>query len=439
MSVIAPFRYVASLSSSETVRRSANNAAYSVADYLVSPILMILATPFLASRLGLEQYGIWMLANALVGTMGVFNMGLGDATIKYVSSYRAKMDQAGVMRVIRSTLTIYGLLGGIIGAFTFWSAPRLVHYVFKIEPIYHMLAVHAIQLAGIGLVVRSIDSVFVSILRGLERYELTARVTMVVKMATVGSAVGLVAFGYGVVAILLATITLTIIGAMAQAVICRNLVSGFSIWPIIDGVALHEIFSFGIYSSIQGIGGMIFSQVDRLIIVALLGPRQVAYYAICIQLAQQIHSLIAAGFNFIFPLMSSMFESTGAKGLKRIYEKCLILNVLFAILLAFPLIFFGRPILTIWMGADFAKESYVLLAILSVAFCLVSINVVPHNALLGLGKVRFLAITNLLAGLLSIIGVASFIPLMGIHGAAIGRLAYGPVISMNFVKVSRTL
>jgi len=420
-------------------RKSTTNAAYSVADYLVSPILMIAVTPFLVSRLGLGQYGIWMLANAVVGTMGVFNMGLGDATIKYVSTYHGKMDEIGVKRVVASTLTIYGLLGGFIAVLAFWAAPLLVGYVFKIEASYQILAVHAIQLAGIGLAVRSIDSVFMSTLRGYERYDLAAKVNMVVKIVTVSCAVCLVAFGYAVVGILVGTIVIAAFGALAQAILCRQLIPGLSFSPTLDRVALREIFGFGLYSWIQGMGGMIFSQADRLLIGAMLGATEVAYYTVCVQLAQQIHSVVAAGFHFLFPLISNKFEHASTRELRQIYAKSLFINVSLAILLAFPLVFFGKQILTLWMGSGFANESYVLLAILSTAFFLLAINVVPHNTLLGLGKVRFVAVSNWLGGVLSFIGVVGFIPLMGINGAAIGRLFYGPAISINYIKVSSSI
>ena len=71
---------------SEEFRRSLRNASWSILDYLVLPLLLLLVTPFLVFKLGIGRYGVWMLVNALTGTRGVFNLGTGDATIKYVSA-----------------------------------------------------------------------------------------------------------------------------------------------------------------------------------------------------------------------------------------------------------------------------------------------------------------------------------------------------------------
>jgi O-antigen/teichoic acid export membrane protein len=426
------------LQRSESARRSIRNAAYSVAEYLLSSLLMILAAPFLVSRLGVEHYGIWVLANALVGTAAVFPLALGDATIKYVSGYRGRNEQE-VIRVVRSTLTLSVLLGAAVMLITLGTAPWLVQSVFKIATRDHRLAVEAIQLAAMILVLRSADSVFLSTLRGYERYDLTAKVAMAVRTATVGVAVVLVALGYGVVEILLATLTVSAAGAATQAILSRRLVEGLSFWPLLDRAALRKVFGFGMYSWIQGVGGVIFGQVYLLLIGALLGSAELTYYVVPVQLAQQIHALPAAAFSFVFPLVSNRYESKGRGGLRTLFLRCAFLNALAAAGLAIPLIFFSRPVLSLWMGTDFAAQADVLLAILAVAYAVLSINVVPHNTLLGLGQVRFVSMVNLAGGMLSVVGAAALLPLIGLNGAAVGQLLYGLAISVNYLRVARSL
>ncbi len=419
--------------------RSARNAAYSAADYLLAPLLMILAAPFLVSRLGLDRYGIWVLANALVGTAAVVPVGLGDATVKFVSSYRGRGGTDGVIRVIRSTLTVSLILGALVAIVVIVSAPWLTEAVFKISSQDQELAARAIQIAGVALVTRSIDSVFLSTLRAYERYDLAAGVAMVVRIVNIATAVLLATLGYGVVQILLGTLAVTTAGTLTQAALCRRLVEGLSIRPLLDRAALREVLGFGMYSWVQGLGGMIFGQVDLLLIGAILGSRQLAYYAVCVQLAQQIHGLPAAVFAFLFPMISSRYEQTGRVGLHELFKRYMGLNVVFAAVLAAPLILFGRPILTLWMGSDFASHAHALLAILAVAYALLSINVVPHYTLLGLGQVRFVSIANLAAGVLSLIGVAVLLPVIGLNGAAVGRLLYGPVTTVNYARAARSL
>src|SRR5438067_13825116 len=103
------------LRTSRNFRDSAANALYGIAEYVAQPLSMLVAAPFLVHKLGLEQYGIWMLVSAILGSMGILSTGFGDATVKYVSAYRGQDNAAGVERTIRATLTINTFLGGLFG------------------------------------------------------------------------------------------------------------------------------------------------------------------------------------------------------------------------------------------------------------------------------------------------------------------------------------
>lgn len=430
---------VATLRRSQVFRGSATNATYSVAEYVAQPLLMIAATPFLVHRLGLDLFGIWMLVGALTGTVGMLSLGLGDATIKYVSAYRGRSDFASVIRTVRGTLTISVVLGGITAVVIVLGAPLLVRAVFKVRPADYWTAVRTFQIGGFVLFLRSIDSVFASTLRGFEKYGPPVKFTVIVRVLTIASAVLLVAFGFGVVAIMLATLGATAIGVFLQAREVGSLIPGISFWPTAARKTWQEIFGFGFYTWIQAIGGMIFAHVDRLLVGGFLGTAAVAYYTICVQLAQPVHGLVGAAFNFIFPHMSTRHEAGERKGLKRVYRLALAVNVTLVVLLSLPLLVFGKAILTLWMGADFAAHSYRLLPVLVVAFAILAINVVPHFALLGLGKVRFVSLVNLAGGALSLMIAALLIPPLGLVGAALGRLFYGPVITINFIKAARIM
>jgi hypothetical protein len=46
---------------SRNFRESAGNALYSISEHIAQPLSMLVAAPFLVHKLGLQQYGIWML------------------------------------------------------------------------------------------------------------------------------------------------------------------------------------------------------------------------------------------------------------------------------------------------------------------------------------------------------------------------------------------
>jgi O-antigen/teichoic acid export membrane protein len=420
---------------SRNFRESAGNAAYSIAEYIAQPVSMLLAAPFLVHKLGLQQYGIWMLVSAILGSMGILSTGFGDATVKYVSTYRGQNNLAGVQRTIRATLSINMFLGGLLGILVWLIAPFSVEHIFKIEPMFHLASIQAIRISAVILLLRSVESVFVSTLRAFERYGPPVRLNVFLRCIVVISAVALAATGRGVVAIMAATLFWSALVVVLQVLSARRVVGALNPFPTIAKDAVAEVFSFGCFSWLQALAGVGFTYADRFLVAAMLGAEPVAIYVLCVQAAQPIHGLSAAAFNFVFPHISSRHEAGEIHGPRRVFRFALLSSLGLSFAFGLPLIIFGRPILQLWMGADFARQAHAVLAVLVFAFIVLALNIVPHNALLALGQVRFVSSVNIVGGIVSLVVAAALIPSIGLVGAAIGRLLYGPITILSLWRV----
>ena len=416
---------------------STRNAAYSILDYVSQPVAMVLAAPFLLRTLGTSQYGIWMIVMAVVGSLSVLGSGFGDATVKYVSEYRGKGDVRSVERVIRSTLTINTALACLFGAIVWAAAPFAARVTFKVEPALLSAAVWSLRIGGILLVLRSIESVFISTLRAYEDYGATVRVSVVTRVSTIVVAVVLSAMGFGVFAIVIGSVIVCIVGLMLQVLAVRSTVGPILPLPSIHRESLNIVFLFGCFSWMQALAGIIFSHADRLLVGAMLGTAAVAFYAICVQVAQTIHGFAAAAFNVVFPYVSHRYSAGDHSALSRALRVGLTANLVMTLTLALPMVFLSKWILTLWMGTDFAVQTHSLLSVLAIAFGVLATNVVPHYVLLAVGKVRFVSAVNVLGGLAALLATVFLIPKMGLLGAALGRMLYGPVVSLNLIAVFR--
>ena len=420
---------------SRNFRDSAGNAFYSVAEYIAQPISMLLAAPFLVHKLGLQQYGIWMLVSAILGSMGILSTGFGDATVKYVSAYRGQNNLPAVQRTIRATLSINMFLGGIFGILVWLIAPFSVEHIFKIEPMFHLASIQAIRISAVILLLRSVESVFVSTLRAYERYGPPVTLNIFLRCIVVISAVVLAALGRGVVAIMAATLIWSALIVILQAVAARRVVGALSPFPTFAQPALAEVFSFGCFSWLQSLAGMAFTYADRFLVAAMLGAGPVAIYVLCVQVTQPIHGLSAAAFNFVFPHISSRYQAGEITGPRRVFRLALLSSLGLSIAFALPLIICGRPILQLWMGADFARQAHAVLLVLIFAFIVLALNIVPHNVLLALGQVQFVSSVNIVGGVVSLVVAAALIPSIGLVGAAIGRLLYGSITILSLWRV----
>ena len=165
-----------------------------------------------------------------------------------------------------------------------------------------------------------------------------------------------------------------------------------------------------------------FSTADRLLIGSLAGATALAHYSICLQLAQQIHTLPAAGAGYLFPTVSRRLQA--GESVRKLALVSTLGFCVMGLVIALPLFVAGRWILTLWIGAGFADENTSLLRWLAVAFVVLAANIGPYFFMMGATTARFVSLVVVASGLLSLATGVVLIPLWGVAAAAAMRGVY---------------
>jgi O-antigen/teichoic acid export membrane protein len=420
---------------SDTERRGIANAIYGVADYLALPIGMLLAAPFLLRHLGTAQYGVWILASAAVSSGGIISGSFGDAVIKYVGECRGRQDWAGVISIVRNMISINLTLSGILAATLWCLAPYVTHHIVRVDLALQIICLKSLRIGSGLLLVKSIESVFTSTLRAFETYGSTVRIAICSRTAALACAIVLTRYGRDVVWIMVATLFVSTAGMLAQALALQNKIGRFSPMPAWHGKTVSGISAFGTFSWLQAMAGVVFSQIDRFFVGFFMGAPAVAYYGLCVQAAQPIHGLIASGMHFLFPHLSARYAVAPISEIRRKVALALKVNVMLVGTLSLPVIVFGRHVLTMWIGTAFGQQPPLMFPMIVCSFALLGMNVTAHYALLAVGQIRAVTFLNLLAGIVMLLVMALLIPKYGLQGAALARLAYGPITCLAYFQL----
>ncbi|HEX3968960.1 MAG TPA: oligosaccharide flippase family protein [Edaphobacter sp.] len=422
-----------------TKRRGYANAVYGVADYLALPLGMLLTAPFLLKHLGAAQYGVWILACAAVSSGGTVSASFGDAAIKYVGECRGRQDWRGVTHVVRNMISINLTLSSIL-AIALWSiAPFVTRHIVKVDLPLQVICLQSLRIGSVLLLVKSLESVFISTLRAFETYGSTVRIAICTRIAALISAVLLVWNGHNVVWIMVATLTISVFGMLAQALALRNQIGSFSPLPSWHRKTVSDIASFGTFSWLQAISGVAFNQADRFFVGFFMGAPAVAYYGLCVQAAQPVHGLIASGMHFLFPHLSARYTVTPISEIRRKVALAIKVNLILVGILSIPVAVFGRHILALWLGPAFGQQPPFMLATIACGFAFLGMNVTAHYALLAVGHVRVVTYLNLLAGIVMLLLMVVLIRGFGLQGAALARLVYGPITCLAYFQLYRVI
>lgn len=399
------------------------SSAWVVTEYLWYPLLIFASTPIFLRILGPAQYGLWMLLLTTVALGAVLNIGTGAATIKVISATLGHDDGSGLELAVRSSLGI-ALVGGgilaviIIGVFQFGSGPLFAKMGAK-----GVVRMTGFTAAGLSLI-EQLDNVYASALKGAQKFATAAKVEILAKSAQIVVGLAIISVHGGLPGLYVGLMFVAVFRLGSKVYLAATELRLQHLFvPCFKGTG--QVLGYAKWGWVQGLGGLLFGFSDRLLVGSLLGATSLAYYMLATQLAQQIHSIPAAGFSILFPYISQKRAGQPGWSIGNIIRPAFAANVVVSGCLSFILIFFGKPLLRVWIGQEKADLCANILRVLSIAYLILAQNIVPHFVLLGLGRMRFVSLINVVAGVLSVAAMLVLIKIFGLTGVGYGRILYG--------------
>ena len=407
----------------------ARRATWSVADQTVGPALQLLVTPLLLKWLGAPEFGLCILALALASIGPMATLGAGTATIKHVSADLGAGRRSDAIAVVRAASWITSLGGGVLFLASLLCG-RPVARIFFHRMGDPRAVGNALAVGMLVLVLQELDNVFAGALRGAQRFDVTARIELFGRFAWAGVTLSLAGIFGTAIAVLGGIACLTSLKLVVRALATSRVLNGRCWSASLDPVQARRLIGFGKWQWVQSVGVMLFSTIDRLLVGAWFGAPDLARYGICLQVAQATHLLPSAAMQVTFPWMSNRIaRGQNVRG-SHLVRMALIAGA-FCLLLPLVLIPTSRLVLTLWLGATFARDNVQLLRVLVIAYGLLAFNVPAYFLLLGLGRVRFVSLTTLVAGTAVVAATVVLAPL-GLTAFAAAKLGYGPVILLNY-------
>jgi O-antigen/teichoic acid export membrane protein len=110
------------------------------------PLLLALAiTPVLVHQMGIERWGLFTLALALVGVFGVFDLGLAAALTRALSARIGSGEREGAATLAGAAITALALVGLLVACIAFAFVPFLVQRLLNTPPSLQAEAITAFR------------------------------------------------------------------------------------------------------------------------------------------------------------------------------------------------------------------------------------------------------------------------------------------------------
>ncbi len=404
------------------------NATWSSLDAVVYPTLMLLSTPIFINKLGVELYGLWMFVNTIIASIGILNIGLGDATVKFISKYLVEGNKHKVNKVIEATYAVYLVLCVVVLIVTIILAFIIREYNWlNLPQKNNELIFQTIQIAGVTLGLKFIEQIFLAVFKGFERYDLSAKLSLFGKVSSLVANLILVYLNYSLFDIFISTCLITAVYLFVEGWMVYRFTGFVKFIPSFEKKYIKEIFSFGIWTWFQSIIGIASGQVDKFIVLSLSDIKVFAYYSLALTVFTQIHSFFSASISWIFPVISKKIYA--GERVDFLYNKIqfYFLSIVTIILSLFYIV--KDPFILYWLKDETYKHTIDFISLFVCYNLVMATTIIPYYFLNSSSYFKL----NTIFMLINLASRAVFIPLMfytmEIKGLVIGLIVSGLVVS----------
>lgn len=358
-------------------------------------LIGLAVVPYLLGQLGVERLGVLTLIWALIGYFSVFDLGLGRAMTQQVSSLRATGEMTQLVATIRVGLglLLWIGLGGtglallvLLGWNTTW---------LDVSPALQADVTRCLMVAAVAIPATTLTSGLKGVLEGVERFRDVNLLRTLLGIANFVSPVLAVAWqGPSLTVIVTFLVAARVIILGLHALLVWRVVRGYprSQGPL-DRSTVRSLFAFGSWMTVSNVVAPLMVVADRFLIASLVGAAVVAYYAVPSDVLLRFLIIPAALSSTIFPVFAR-YVATDVENARKLYRRSFwaVLGIMGPLMLVTALgAHFG---LSLWLGEEFADQSYMCVVFLAAGILLNSLAQVPYALVQGARRVRQTALLH---------------------------------------------
>lgn len=408
------------------------NIFYNYIGFFWVSLLGIVITPFIVRILGNEQYGIWAVALSLFGFANYLELGVSSALVLYVAECVTRHKDDDTMTVINSALTVYLILGIIVGLSLLALIPLLVNSFLQVSPNLKSLTSSILVIYAFLFIFQMPARIFEHALIGMQRMDVTNRLSIFFRTLERLSVLALLFMGAGLKVIVCVNGMMGLLQSLSGFFFLKRLIPEYRIKFLIRSEELKKLFTTGIQQFLGEIGVALIGFINVFLIASLVHVKEVVFFELGSRISQFLYLFSARLFMPIYPASTTFFVKGELEKLQKLFLYGTRIVIIFTLPIAFAVFLWSKGIIDLWMGPGYEAAGGVL-KVLIFNYFLWSINVVPSAMMYGVHKSTLIASESLSrAGLNFLLGLL-FVPSFGVMGSAYALMSASLITFLLFM------
>lgn len=415
------------LSARKVLQGSASNIIRLVFSLLVGIVL----PRVLVHHLSLAEYSAWVLILQLSTYVSLLDLGLQTVVSKFVAEHHATGDREANRRLISSSfsvLAIAALIGmGIVG-FMVWRVP---HFFAQMPPALYPQVRIGLAAVGISAAIALPFGPFLSAFAGLQQYFFPTAVALVSRILSAAALIGFTLAHASLAQLACALAVVNVLTALAQYVGWKLYAShqlDFTFFYLDRGAA-SNLFRSGGVIAIWIVGGLFVSGLDT-IIVGHFDFAHTGFYALAASVTNFMLMFINSLFAPLMPAVSAMQTTSTPKQVGDLTIRVSRYCTLVVCIAGLPILVGAYPLLTLWVGQEYAVKTSAILQVLVLGNCVRQLGYPYSLIVIATGKQFFATIASVAEAVVNLVLSIWLAHRIGAIGVALGTLV-GAFVSVG--------
>ncbi len=417
----------------------ARNTFWNISGAGLPLVLAVVTIPVLIRVLGTERFGVLAITWVILGYFGLFDLGLGRATTKFLAEDFEHGRAVEARALFWTSLLLNGALGVLGGLVLGVLAPLLVDSVLSVPPALRPETLGAFYLMAASVPLVTLTTAVRGVLEARHSFGLLNVLQVPTSALAQLAPLFVLPFSRNLTWLVGALVISRLLGTAVFLVAALRQFEAPLAGPFFAGKRMRELFSYGGWLTVTNVVGPLMVYADRFFIGSLASMSAVTYYATPYEAVTRLWILPHSLTRTMFPIFSA---GTEVHRRTRIYSNALKYLALALAPIVLIVVVFAPDLLRLWINEAFAHNSTLVLQILVVGVLVNSLAFVPYTLIQGLGRPDITAKFHLLELPFYLLFLWYGVKYWGIVGAAAAwtvRVGVDGLLLTLYVRITRRI
>jgi O-antigen/teichoic acid export membrane protein len=420
-------------------RRLFVNTVINGASMVLAIVVGFFLTPFLVHHLGVSAYGLWGLLGAFsvsAGYLSLADLGLQQTAVKLIAEHEGREEWDEIGRVAKASIYLFLAIGATAGLamllFTLFALEATFNFPARLSHDVHV----SFLLFSAQIPLELLTLPFAGVLEGRQRYGVLRSTEIVRTCVWVGIAVVALLHGGGLVALAAGNLVAAVIGLVLTVIAARRSLPARTLGRARPTrQTFRRIFSFSVNLFVARVTGVLYRQMDRVIIAVALTSFALGQYEIASKLELLAALTLAFLASAVMPAASKLSATEAGRGrLTTMFLEGTKYTLVIAIPITVALMVWADALIRTWVGRGFEPSiGYARLFLVWVLFT--ATNTVGLTMIVGMGYVRQVMLYGLVSTVCNLAVSIALVPVIGVSGVILGTIVGYGIVWYPYMRI----